>query len=395
VPESRIGWRSRRLLLASLCLFLGLLPPAAGGGPAPPPVPPSGLVAEDVDEDAGRAIALTWRLSPDDTAGDTLVTGYYLERATSPSGPWTLVDSTSAGVHSGTDPSVRRNVEYFYRVIAAGPGGRTRALSITGPVQAASQWLNHGRAGVLVFMVMFFAFVIYYILSAQSGRKLFVRRIPGIGAIEEAIGRAAEMGRPVLYIPGIVGIDDIQTIAALDILESVARMAARHDTPITVPVACPIPFTIAEERVRRGHSHAGRTDEYDPDSVRSVPPEPFAGVAAVSGIMTRDRPAAHIYMGSFFADSLVLVESGLSTGAIQIAGTANVHQLPFFLVGCDHTLIGEELYAASACLSGEPRLLGSLKGADLIKIIIIAVVIVGCVVESMGHHGLTRWMATR
>ena len=71
--------------------------------------------------------------------------------------------------------------------------------------------------------------------------------------------------------------------------------------------------------------------------------------------MLRDRPAAHIFMGSFYAESLLLAETGFSTGAIQVAGTANVHQLPFFVVACDYTLIGEELYAASAYLSGEPQ----------------------------------------
>jgi hypothetical protein len=129
--------------------------------------------------------------------------------------------------------------------------------------------------------------------------------------------------------------------------------------------------------------------------VRFVSPEQFAYVASVTGIMMRDRPAAHIFMGSFYAESLLLAETGFATGAIQVAGTANVHQLPFFVVACDYTLIGEELYAASAYLSGEPRLVGALKGADLMKIIIIATVIVGCVLETLGKHGLTLWMATQ
>ena len=78
-----------------------------------------------------------------------------------------------------------------------------------------------------------------------------------------------------------------------------------------------------------------------------------------------------------------------------MAGTANVHQLPFFVVACDYTLIGEELYAASAYLSGEPKLVGSLKGADLIKLVIVGLVVVGCALESFGVHGLTQWMATQ
>src|SRR5207249_11662273 len=160
--------------------------------------------------------------------------------------------------------------------------------------------------------------------------------------------------------------------------------------------ALPIfPFTIAEEMVKGGYLHAGRPEQYDPNSVRFVSPEQFAYVAAVTGIMLRDRPAAHIFMGSFYAESLMLAETGFSTGAIQVAGTANVHQLPFFVVACDYTLIGEELFAASAYLSGEPRLVGGLKGADMLKVVIIVVIVVGSGLETLGLHWLTQWMATQ
>jgi len=361
----------------------------------PAPRPPAGLTVSDVPDDAGRMLRLDWKASPDDVPGGHVVTMYYIQRSESPAGPWATVDSAAAGAETGADQTVKRNTDYFYRVAALGPGGLTPALSVTGPTKATSQWINSTRWSVLVFTVLFFAFVLFFIQSAQSGKKPFVRRIPGIDAIEEAIGRATEMGRPVLYIPGAQDIDDIQTVAGLVILESVARLTARYETPIMVPVSYPIPFTIAQEMVKGGYLNAGRPEQYDPDSVRFVTPEQFAYVAAVTGMMVRERPAAHIFMGSFYAESLLLAETGFATGAIQVAGTANVHQLPFFVVACDYTLIGEELYAASAYLSGEPKLVGSLKGADLIKIVIIVVVILGCVLETLSIHGLTQWMQTQ
>jgi hypothetical protein len=367
-----------------------------GVEPGPPAVaPPSGLVWQDQKNDAGRAIGLEWKLSADDAAGELKVTGYQVERAESPAGPWTLVDSVIAGVSAKVDQRVERNTEYFYRVVAMTPAGLVPALSVTGPAVARSEWINVDRWSILVFTVLFFAFVLYYIASAQAGKKPFVRRIPGIDAIEEAIGRATEMGRSVLYVPGINDIDEIQTVAGLVILESVARITARYETPIKVPVTYPIPFTIAEEMVKSGYLNAGKPDQYDPDSVRFVSPEQFAYVAAVTGIMLREKPAAHIFMGAFYAESLLLAETGFSTGAIQVAGTANVHQLPFFVVACDYTLIGEELYAASAYLSGEPKLVGSLKGADLIKIVIIGVIILGSALETAGITGLTTWMRSQ
>jgi len=95
--------------------------------------------------------------------------------------------------------------------------------------------------------------------------------------------------------------------------------------------------------------------------------------------------------GSFFAESLMLAETGFLTGAIQVAGTANIHQLPFFVVACDYTIIGEELFATSAYLSKEPKLLGSLKGSDLTKAIIIGILALGAILETLGITQFTSW----
>jgi hypothetical protein len=394
--------RMRPVLLTAALLGVATLARAARvETPAPtlttpaPPEPATGLNWRDVPNDAGHAVELTWKPSASETAAPATLTHYVLERSPNPGGPWVVVDSTTSGITDKIDAGVERGRSYYYRVTAAGPGGRTAALSITGPVVATSQWFNSTRWSVLIATILFFAFVLWYVARAQSGKKPFVRRIPGIDAIEEAIGRATEMGRPVLYVPGIQDIDDIQTVQGLVILESVAKLTARYQTPIIVPVAYPIPFTIAEEMVRGGAIHAGHPEQYDPNSVRFVSPAQFAYAAAVTGIILRERPAAHIYMGSFFAESLLLAEMGFATGAIQVAGTANVPQLPFFVVACDYTLIGEELFAASAYLSGEPKLVGGLKGADLMKVVIIATVLVGCVLETLHVHALTRALATQ
>lgn len=382
------------LALASALLSPPAYPAEAVASPSRP-APPSGLVFADVPNDAGGAIQLDWRRSPDDTLGRGLVSGYVIERAPSPGGPWTRVDSVEAGVTRTVDPTVTRDRPYFYRVTALGPGGETPAGAAAGPAVGRSSWFNAGRGGVLVWMLGFFALVLLFMARARSGHKPYVRRIPGIDAIEEAIGRATEMGRPVLYVPGIQDIEEMQTVAGLVILESVARITARYGTPLRVPVAYPIPFTIAQEMVRSGAINAGHPEAYDPDAVSFVSPEQFAFVAKITGIMLRDRPAAHIFMGSFYGESLLLAETGFSTGAIQVAGTANVHQLPFFVVACDYTLIGEEIFAASAYLSGEPRLVGSLKGADWLKVAIVVFVVVGCLLETFGFPLFTRWMNAR
>ncbi len=241
------------------------------------------------------------------------------------------------------------------------------------------------RLTVLIFMLVFSSAVLLYTTWAKKGRKLFVRKIPGIAAVEEAVGRATEMGKPVLFIPGIADVEDIETIAGLSILGRVAKITAQYDTPLSVPVRYPMILAAGQEVVEQAYIEVGRHDAYDKDTVRYVAGEQFAFTATVNGWMMREKPAANIYMGAFFAESLLLAESGNAAGAIQIAGTARPEQLPFFIAACDYTLMGEELYAASSYLSREPLLLGGLKGQDFVKIIIIIAIIIGALLVAFNN----------
>lgn len=240
------------------------------------------------------------------------------------------------------------------------------------------------RLNALILLVVFSISVLYYISRAKGGSELFIRKLQGLEAVDEAVGRATEMGRSVLYIPGIQDLDDIQTIAGLSILNRVASVTAQYETPLMVPILYPLAFAAGQEVVRQAYINAGKADIYRDDMVRYIAGEQFAYAAAVNGIMTRDKPAANIFMGAFYAESLLLAETGNATGAIQIAGTANPEQLPFFIAACDYTIMGEELYAASAYLSREPLMLGSLKGQDLVKIVIVGVLVLGAIMAITG-----------
>lgn len=239
-----------------------------------------------------------------------------------------------------------------------------------------------GRINALIAVLLFSAAILLYTKWAKEGKPLFVRKIAGLDAVEEAVGRATEMGKPVLFIPGIQELDDIQTIAGISILGRVARITARYETPLMVPVRYPLVLAAGQEVVEQAYTEVGKKDAYQEDTVRYVAGEQFAFTATVNGVMMRDRPAANIYMGAFFAESLLLAETGNAAGSIQIAGTAEPAQLPFFIAACDYTLMGEELYAASAYLSHEPLMLGGLKGQDFIKVIIVILIIVGVILVS-------------
>lgn len=275
--------------------------------------------------------------------------------------------------------------------VAFGQEGASAPSDSTKAAVKDTRLFNPERANTLIVVVVFFGSVMGYISRTRKGKSQFIRQIAGLAAADEAIGRATEMGRPVLYIPGIMDVDNIQTIASMVILTDISRRTAVFDVPLIVPLNQPFVVPITEESVKEGALRAGRPDWYIADNIRYLSSEQFAFTAGVAGIMNREKPAANFFLGSFFAESLIISEVGFASGAIQIAGTANVHQLPFFVVACDYTLIGEEFYAASAYLGKDPQLLGTLKGADFTKALLMGVIVVGTILAWAGWTGVAKF----
>jgi len=216
--------------------------------------------------------------------------------------------------------------------------------------------------GILVFALLYF-----YFLRRAGKEGVYLRRLAGIDAIEEALGRATEMGKPVLYIPGLEDQTEMQTLASLVVLGHVARRSAEYGVRLIVPTRSPVVMTMAQEIVRDSFAAAGRPYGYREREILYLSDEQFAFCAGVDGIMLREKPAANLFLGYFYAESLILAETGFASGAMQVAGTAAVAQIPFFIVACDYTMIGEEFYAASAYLSRDPQVVSGIKAADWLK----------------------------
>jgi hypothetical protein len=397
-------------LLASLLVLLSSSSFAVAPGVSPaasPELPaPTNFTAKDRPGDSGDATLLTWK-DPSGLPTDAMI---QIRRAVPPAYDWTDIAMVKPGVERYEDTTAKDGVVYRYeiRAVIPAPAGAAPAAAgaapapsapatvasgapvVSDPVASRDNWFREERTNSFIASVLFLVIILGSIAAAKSGKKIFIRRIAGLNAIDEAIGRATEIGKKVLYVPGIQSMDEIQTLASIAILGHVARATARYGTDLDVPNKDPLTFASAREVVRAAYLSEGRPDLYREEMVNYVTYDQFAFTAAVSARMIRERPAAIFLIGYFFAESLILAETGQSTGAIQIAGQADPTQLPFFVATCDYTLIGEELYAASAYLSREPVLLGSMRGQDIAKAIVILLGITGIIATSLG----ATWFAT-
>jgi hypothetical protein len=377
-------------LLAILVAPLAAVASAPETTPPPPPELPAPLefTAKDRPSDAGGAIALSWK----DPEGLPAGAVFELRRATDPAGEWADLTTVAPGAQGYVDATAENGKVYRYQLSVHGTetpdslgiAGAAGPALISDPVSSTDDWFRSERTNSLIATLLFITIILTSIGAARSGKEIFIRRIAGLNAVDEAIGRATELGKKVLYVPGIQSMDDIQTIASVAVLGHVARSTARNGTDLDVPNRDPLTFVSAREAVRGAYLAEGRPDLYKEEMVNYVTYDQFAYTAAVSARMIREKPAAIFLVGYFFAESLILAETGQSTGAIQIAGQADPTQLPFFVVTCDYTLIGEELYAAGAYLSREPILLGSMRGQDIAKALLIVVGLSGIVAVSLG-----------
>lgn len=370
-------------------------------GTVPPDITPvnvKNVTVIDNPNDDGEAIRISWDVSVDDVSGGK-VTAYKIFRSTSRDGDFVEVGNQTSGDSEYTDSNTEDGVEYYYYIVTVNELKENGAViwsvnsesDIAGPVKSSAQWFDMGRINVFIGTILICAFILYFIWAAKSGKDLYIRKIAGLDAVDDAVGRATEMGKKVFFIPGINDMDNVQTIAGLTILGRVAQLTAEYETWIEVPVCKSLVMITARETVKESYAKAGRPDAFHEDQVHYVTDDQFGYAAAVDGMFVREKPAAIFYMGAFFAESLIMAETGNSVGAIQIAGTGQPSQLPFFVAACDYTLIGEELFAASAYLSKEPRLLGSLKGQDMGKAVILVAILLGILLETFNIFQLSNF----
>ncbi len=376
-------------------------------------IPPTEFKAFDTPNDAGETISLTWSASPND-APDVFYILYIDKdkdgafekeairiksntsyRTSAPeiygykkgNGNYHYVQIFPRKVFNGETIDKRQVYSFKLSMVA---GDSKIILDTIASARAHGNWLHMKKINNFVIMIILSGIILYFIVHARRNPNMFLRKIGGLDAVDDALGRATEMGKPVMFVHGLTSLGSISTIAAISILGRIARKIADYDANLKVVNNDPIVMSVSQEVVKESYMEAGRPDAYNPDNVFLVASEQFPYVAAVGGIMTRERPAANFFVGYFYAEALILAETGASTGAIQIAGTDAYTQLPFFITTCDYTLIGEELYAASAYLSREPMLMGTLRAQDAGKGLLIIILILGTILASFGLTFITH-----
>lgn len=242
------------------------------------------------------------------------------------------------------------------------------------------------RLSGLALLIAMFIITFYYM---RRGKLPYIRRVPALDAIEEGIGRATEMGRPVIASPGIAvsGID-YWTVGALSILAYVSRLCARNGLRLLVPLGgSEQSYTLVEvarDLVESQYRLEGVPERFDVNDMPFLSGRQFAWASAYVGMLMRERPAVNVMVGLQWASAIYMSEVAKEAGCFQISGTTYLSNIACLAVSSDYVMIGEEMVAAGAYLSRDPAQLASIRTQDIIKALMIIILVVGIIALGFG-----------
>ena len=350
--------------------------------------PARNVTARDEPDDGGGVIQVSWDLSESDG-----IARYDVVRMKGAGATEGIVVGTRNGAQDsfldeGDKHAIEDGVDYRYLIRAVGMDGKIAESEPSAPVRASASWLDTTLLANLIAVIVFAAMFFVLVMRGRRGKPLYIRPIDALDAMDDAVGRAAEMGKPVFYAPGLHSVTQPATVASIGLLSRVAEKSARLHTRIMVPNYDPLTWPVAQEVVRRGFIRAGRQEEYDPDDISYLTSRSFTYAAAVAGMMTREKPASNFMFGHFYSEFLILAETGAATGALQIGGTDSTAQLPFFITTCDKTMIGEELFAAAAIVDNDPISRSTVKAHDWFKVALMVLIPAGVAIGMLFDAGM-------
>ncbi|MBK9120823.1 MAG: hypothetical protein IPM18_14685 [Phycisphaerales bacterium] len=249
--------------------------------------------------------------------------------------------------------------------------------------------MEHADLLIFALVTFFIAMNLFFLWRARCGHLPYVRPIPGVTAMEEAVGRATEMGRPIVFAMGTSDIRDIITHATMSILGYIARLAARMQTQLITMVVKPDVYPLAQSIVHDAYRSEGMEDDFNAEEqVRFLSDQTIVYAMAVARTIEENDAGCAFIFGRCDFTSLLMTEPGAQRGVLQIAGDPNLGQIPFFVCSCDFTIIGEEFYAASAYVSADPSARGTLVSQDLVKGVLALLIVIGvllCLSVPLAH----------
>jgi len=204
-----------------------------------------------------------------------------------------------------------------------------------------------------------------------------IRLLPAFQGLHGEIGYAAESGGTIhiaLGSGGLIGEDAITSLAGIEVVEALADTAVLYNSPPIITVGDPTLLPLVQDILHRAYERHGLKKRYDPGQVRFVAPSPMAYAAGAASTVATEDVTANMMAGAFGAEVSLIADAGARRDLPQLAAAADLDAIGALYPTTDRLALGEELYTASAQMTGSGR--GWLMLHDIVRLIVVITIVV-------------------
>jgi len=258
--------------------------------------------------------------------------------------------------------------------------------------------ISEGLFAGVVLGIISFIIVLCYVRMALAGKKFMLRTLPAVEAISDGVDRAVETGSPIFVTTGIKsdirsGTYSPMVMAGLNIAKYTAVLAAQRGAEIiflTPPTEGLVP--VFDALYKQSTVEAGKPEAYKRENVVYFGPEVMLWAVCAQDIINEKGAALYVDVGAWTSDADIAGHfAAMDNAGISIGGTCRYHHQGSIYISTDYPLIMDEMYAASAYCSGDQLVISTTVAGDIIKLIIIAMAIIGIFLMASGLP-FTEWL---
>ncbi|MCU0484708.1 MAG: hypothetical protein MUC85_01230 [Anaerolineales bacterium] len=239
----------------------------------------------------------------------------------------------------------------------------------------------------LIFFLVFFLLVLAFTLLGKKRPVRYLREIPAYIHLRRQAGLSVEAGTRLhvsLGRGGIIGLRSGVAMVGLAVLDRVARAAMISDRPPLATSGESMLSILAQDGIRNAYRSVKSEAQLNPDSGRLTGLTPLSYAAGVMTLPKDERISTHILVGNFGSEAALIADAAERNGDQVVAGSDQPAAQAVLFAAASDPLIGEEVYAGGAYLSGSTSHAASLRAQDVLRWLIILVIITGAVLKLVG-----------
>ncbi len=243
---------------------------------------------------------------------------------------------------------------------------------------------------VAVALLVFSALTLFWLISwrRRRGAAIPLRDFADFRQVQEALGRAAESGRPVHIAlgSGVLGTSEtITSLAGLRVVQALVDAAVAYDAAPVITVGDPTLIPLAQDVLRRGYERKTMQALYDPVQVRFVAPSPLAFAAGANPVGAPECTTAHVTAGAYGLEVSLIADSSTRRKVGQWAAVDSPQAIGALYPATPRLAMGEELYALGAQMTDKEKFSNSLVAQDIVRVAVAVTVLGASVLALLGR----------